>query len=160
MRQWLLAILLSITSVFAHAVDVGGQAPRFKMPGPRGEVALSKSQGQVVLVNFWASWCGPCRKELPELESLYQQHKDKGFTIIGVNIDKERKNADQFIAKFRLSYPIGYDPESKIISAYKGKAMPTSYLLGRDGKVKKIFLGYTKKKFPKMRDDILAEIAR
>lgn len=160
MRTGIFIFVIALIANSAQALEVGDRALDFKLPGHNGDrISLSKYPGYVVLVNFWATWCSPCQKELPELQKLQTQLNDKGFTIIGVNLDKSRNNANKFIEKFKLSFPNGYDPESKIVAAYKGKAMPTSYLIGRDGKVHNIFLGYTSGKLVKMKKAIMAALS-
>lgn len=152
----MIAFLITTT---CFGASVGNPAPEITRHTREGTpLNIGKLQGQVVLVNFWASWCEPCRNELPELEKLYREQKDKQFTIVGINIDKRPENADKFIKEFNLSYPIILDPEAEVIKQFQAKAMPTSYLIDRAGVIKKVFYGYSAKKLPAMKNDIVALI--
>ena len=104
---------------------------------------LSELHGKVVYVDFWASWCGPCRKSLPLYENIYQQYKDQGLVILGVNLDQVEKDALRFMEKLEVSYPLvkGNDVAAK---AFGVSAMPSSFLIGRDGNILHKHLGFRK----------------
>jgi len=139
------AIALSALFLFGGCSPSGGrpeagprQAPRLTGKDIHGEyVALQDFLGQVVLLNVWATWCGPCRQELPELRELHERWKDRGFTVVGVSVDAA-KDADKVAGmarQFRLSYPIMLDPLGKSIEAFELRGYPTTFVLGRDGTV-------------------------
>ena len=132
-------------------------APDFTLASNKDQnIKLSEQLGNVVMINFWATWCGPCRKEMPELEKLYQRYQDAGFMMLGVNVETDRAAAEQFIAKNPVSFPILFDLESTASKAYDVKAMPTTVLVDRDGNIREVYKGYKAGAEKKYRDDIRA----
>ena len=106
------------------------------------EVSLSDFEGQVVMINFWASWCGPCRQEMPLLEGLYQRYQDLGFTLLGVNVDEDSSQAVDYLKKINVSFPVLFDRENSVSQAYDVIAMPSTILVARDGTLRYIHHGY------------------
>lgn len=104
---------------------------------------LERSRTVPVVVDFWASWCEPCLRELPELEKLHKQLASRGVVVIGVNIDRERKNADELIARLKLSFPSLYDPKGQVAEQYDPPKMPTSYVVDQQGVVRLVSEGFT-----------------
>ncbi|MFQ5589443.1 MAG: TlpA disulfide reductase family protein, partial [Nitrospiria bacterium] len=139
MGQWTKnAVFIFLFVLFAtgsaRGAGIGKPAADFTLPALNGEdIALTHYRGKVVLLNFWASWCAPCREELPELDRLHRHFQPKGFEVVGINIDKKRKNALKYAEKLDLSFQILLDPEAQVIERYPGRAMPISYLIGQDG---------------------------
>lgn len=115
-----------------------GQAP----PALNAETDLAALKGKVVLVDFWASWCEPCREELPELEMLHKKYADKGLHIIGVNVDEEKEAMDTFLASMPLSFAQIHDPAEEISGRWAPPTMPSSYIIDKDGNVQLIQVGY------------------
>jgi thiol-disulfide isomerase/thioredoxin len=111
------------------------------------EIRLSKYQGKVVLVDFWATWCGPCRMELPHFVELQDAYKKKGFSMIGVSLDQQGEEIVQNFAKqWKINYPIVVDGSGEVSYAFGGiRAIPSTYLIGRDGTIKETFVGYRPK---------------
>jgi thiol-disulfide isomerase/thioredoxin len=129
----------------SHAADKGNavMAADFTLASKaHGNLRLQEQIGSVVLINFWASWCGPCRQELPLLEEIQQQYADLGFTIFAVNVDKDSSKADVLLNDIPVSFPVLFDPDSKVSELYQVKAMPTTVIVDRDGKVRFVHLGY------------------
>lgn len=154
----LIAALLASSS--ALALEAGSPVPSLTLPSLNGNaVALDGFRDQVVLVNFWATWCGPCREELPALESLRQRYKDQGFEVVGVNVDSVSANAAAFVDRFKLSYTVVLDPEFAAARQFGADAMPISYLIGRDGRVARVFTGFSKKKLPLMEAAVAEVVA-
>ncbi len=119
------------------AATVGGNAPDFTLKSNSGDnLKLSEYEGEVVMINFWATWCGPCRQEMPALEQLYQKYKDLGFVILGVNIDEDSSKTKDFLAKRPVNFPVLYDTKKQVSDLYNVVAMPTTYLIDRDGKLR------------------------
>ncbi len=148
-------ILLVVSVQSAQAGGVGEQASGFSLPAlSGGEIGLEAYQGKVVLLNFWASWCSPCKEELPELEQLHLHFHDHGFEVVGINIDKKQKNALKIVERFGLSFPVLLDPNAEVIQRYPGRAMPISYLIDQEGAIRNVFFGFNRKKLPQMRASI------
>jgi peroxiredoxin len=127
----------------ASAGELSGTAPDFDLVARDGShVALADLQGQVVMVNFWATWCGPCRQEMPHLEALYQRYSDLGFTLLGVNVEEDPSGADEFLAETPVSFPILFDPENRVSELYNVVAMPSTVMIDRTGEMRFIHHGY------------------
>jgi len=142
MRNVMLVVLLMFGTVLG-AKEVSGPAPDFTLASSSGKnIKLSELRGEVVMVNFWASWCGPCREELPLLDDLYQQYRDYGFTLLGVNVDENRAAADKLLEQIPVSFPVLYDPNSAVSELYQVDAMPSTILIDRDGNLRHLHRGY------------------
>jgi cytochrome c biogenesis protein CcmG, thiol:disulfide interchange protein DsbE len=125
----------------------GAPAPAFSLPTRSGEqVSLESLKGKVVLVDFWASWCGPCQKSFPWLAQLHQRYADKGLVIVAVNLDKKREAAEVFLHANAAPFLVAFDPAGKTADAYKVAAMPSTYLIGRTGVLELTHVGYDPKK--------------
>jgi len=140
-------ILLLITSLFAsasvYAGAIGGKAPDFTLKSKSGKnIKLSEYRGNVIMLNFWASWCGPCRQEMPALELLYKKYKNLGFVILGVNVDEDISKANKLLDIIPVSFPILYDKSKKVSALYNISAMPTTYLIDRDGNFRFLYKAY------------------
>ena len=118
-------------------------APEFSLPGKAGDaVSLGKLKGQVVMVNFWASWCGPCRTEMPLLDQIYKKYNAAGFTMLGVNVDSDSTDAEKFLSQVPVSFPVVFDKENKVSKLYAVNAMPTTVFIDRHGNVRTLHRGY------------------
>lgn len=117
----------------------GKEAPEIKLPSPDGtEIALSSLRGKVVLIDFWASWCGPCRREMPNVVNAYKKYKNKGFEIYGVSLDKDKESWLQAIAKDGITWPQVSDLQfwnSEVVRLYSIEGIPFTVLLDREGKI-------------------------
>jgi peroxiredoxin len=137
-----LASIVSLT-VSAASIAPGAPAPAFQLHSSGStELSLSDLKGQVVLINFWASWCGPCRQEMPVLEQLYKKYKAAGFTLLGVNVEPKSADAQDFLKATPVSFPILFDTDSKVSKLYEVAGMPSTVILDRTGKVRYIHHGY------------------
>ena len=99
-------------------------------------------RGQVVMINFWASWCGPCRQEMPLLDKLQRHYRNLGFTMLGVNVEEQHQGAQKFLKQVPVTFPILWDSTHKVSQAYDVKAMPSTVIVDRDGKVAYLHPGY------------------
>lgn len=129
-----------------HAAAALTRAPSFSLPAVHGQAALDSLRGRVVLVDFWASWCAPCRGSFPWMASLQKRYGPSGLEVVAINVDKERKLADLFLARFPAPFTVAFDPAGTTAQAYGVRAMPTSFLVGRDGQVLMTHPGFDPKK--------------
>ena len=137
------AMALVLTAGTAFAGDAGGPAPAFTLTTPEGQPgALSQYKGQVVMVNFWATWCGPCQQEMPLLDQMYKKYKPAGFTLIGVNVDKDAPPVKELLARKPVSFPVLLDPANQVSKAYHVDEMPSSVIIDRKGEIRYIHRGY------------------
>ena len=118
------------------------EASDFEVATPEGgQLRLRDFRGKVVFLNFWATWCIPCRREMPAMEKLYREFRDQGFTIIAMNLNEPVAAVRAFVKELDLTFPIGIDPGMVNFSVYGGRALPTSYLIGREGNILGIIIG-------------------
>jgi cytochrome c biogenesis protein CcmG, thiol:disulfide interchange protein DsbE len=120
----------------APAVEAGQPAPAFSLPTAAGEtVALESLRGKVVYVDFWASWCGPCKRSFPWMNELQEKFGARGFAVVAVNVDRRREDARRFLDAVPARFTVVYDPEGRTPAAYAVPGMPTSYLVDARGNV-------------------------
>ncbi len=139
------AALVCATALAADASgnSQGKAAPDFTLDSRTGKpVSLAQYKGQVVMLNFWASWCGPCKQEMPLLEDIQKKYGKLGFTLIGVNVEPDSKAANAVLEKIPVSFPVVYDTESKVSKAYDVSGMPASVFIDRKGQVRLLHRGY------------------
>ena len=160
-RMLCLAALAALPAL-AGTVDTlraGAPAPAFELKSNSGKpVSLGALRGQIVLVNFWASWCGPCRKEMPILEQLNRQYRAKGVTLVGVNVEPNTAAAVDWLKATPVSFPILFDVDSKVSKLYQVEGMPNTVILDRKGNVRYIHRGYQPGAENEYRDQIRALI--
>jgi len=140
-----LALLASVMFFVStgQAGEIQGKAPDFTLKSASGKnLKLSEHRGEVVLLNFWASWCGPCRKEMPYLEQIQEKYADYGFTVMGVNVEEDSSKAKKMLKDIPVSFPILYDTSNSVSKAYKVSAMPTTVIIDRDGNMRYLHKGY------------------
>ncbi|MFQ5580776.1 MAG: redoxin domain-containing protein [Nitrospiria bacterium] len=119
-------------------------------------ISINQLKGRVVLIDFWATWCDPCREELPELNALYQELQSQGVEILGISVDRKRENVDEFISKHSIRFPIIHDQNKAISDDLRPRAMPTAFILDQGGVVRHVHLGYKKSYLQLYRDEIKA----
>jgi peroxiredoxin len=143
-RRTLLAMaLLAAASAAGASVSPRSQAPDFtlrQIDGPN--LRLNEQRGRVVMVNFWATWCGPCRIELPHLSRLHEKYRGSGFLMLGVNIDEDPAQAKALVAKLGLKFPVLLDTDKRVVGAYDLNAMPATVLIDKDGRARHVHRGY------------------
>lgn len=138
----LICTVLAATSLASSGLE-GQMAPDFALKSSTGEnLRLSEYRGDVVMINFWATWCGPCRQELPLLEELYLRYERFGFSLLGVNIDDDSRSAMQMIDELGVSFPVLFDVRKEVSELYNVETMPLTVIVDREGKVRYVHLGY------------------
>jgi len=143
MRNRIAAVVAALALALPALADPSGPAPQFTLASKAGtDVSLSQYKGQVVMINFWASWCGPCRQEMPLLESIYKKYNRMGFTMIGVNVEPDSKAANEWLKATPVSFPILYDRDSKVSKLYNVAGMPSTVIIDRNGNLRKLHRGY------------------
>lgn len=140
-----IALVLSmlVLPMNVQALTIGQTAPDFTLKNRQGKnLNLTEQRGKVMLVNFWASWCGPCRKEMPVLQNLQDKYADLGVEVWGINVEQENQAGKDFLADLDLSFSIFFDQKNKLSATYQVEAMPTTVIIDRDGVVRYVFRGY------------------
>lgn len=122
-------------SASGHAFEKGDKIADFTLPGKAGTVKLSDMAGSVIYLDFWASWCGPCRQSFPWMNQMQAKYKAKGFQVLAVNLDTKTDDAIKFLAQVPANFTVAFDPKGQTPRVYGVKGMPTSFLIDRNGKV-------------------------
>ncbi len=140
MRRFLLAALafslIATPTGAVHRVQIGKPAPDFSLPALGGKkISLAGFKGKAVFLNFWATWCPPCKEEMPSMEKVYREQKGRGLEILAISIDKGGKEVEGFQKEFGLSFPILLDPDNLVAALYELAFVPTTYLIDRAGNV-------------------------
>jgi peroxiredoxin len=137
------ALLAAASLAAVPAIAPAGAAPDFTlrtMDGPN--VRLQEQRGRVVMVNFWATWCGPCRQEMPQLNRLYEKYRASGFVLLGVNVDDDARKAAEVAAKLGVKFPVLLDTDKAVSKRYDLATMPSTVIIDRDGTVRYVHRGY------------------
>ena len=143
MKKMILALALVGAGVAFAGVQKGQRAPEFSLPSLKGStVALSQLRGKVVLVDFWAQWCEPCKKELPQLDRLSKEYAPKGVVVLAINIDKQRDNAERMVKQLGLTLDVLLDPAGSVAGTYDLPKMPTSFVVDKKGIVRYVNEGF------------------
>lgn len=130
-----LACFLAIFSQPSMAMAVGESAPAFELPGNSGSVTLASLKGKVVYVDFWASWCGPCKQSFPWLNEMQAKYGSKGFQVVGINVDAKTADAKTFLTEVPAKFAVAFDEKGVTPKQFGIKGMPSSVLLDGNGKV-------------------------
>jgi len=138
-----LLILFFTTAVLARD-NIHQPAPAFTLAGIETPITLAQFKGKVVLLDFWASWCGPCRQSFPWMNAMQEKYQAHGLEILAINVDKERQLADEFLKKLPANFTIAFDPDGLVAAKYQLKAMPISFLIDRKGVIRQQHLGFHK----------------
>ena len=141
-------LFLLALALFMNAVQPAEAAPAigFSLPTQSGNVSLDSLHGKVVLVDFWASWCAPCRQSFPWMADLYARYSSKGLAIVAINLDKKKELADVFLQDFDVPFIIAFDPSGKTAETFSVQAMPSTYLVSPNGAVLYSHPGFDPKK--------------
>ena len=159
-KAFTLTIAISVAGI-GLADAAKKPAPNFTLKSMSGQnLKLSEMTGNVVLINFWASWCGPCREEMPYLNALHKKYEALGFTVIGVNVEQQSKDAKGFLRNTPVDFPILLDNKNKVSKMYNVVAMPTTVMVDRDGNMRYLHKGYKpgdEKKYAKVVKKLIRE---
>jgi cytochrome c biogenesis protein CcmG/thiol:disulfide interchange protein DsbE len=140
-RRGVLLLLLLALAVPASSKTARGDSPNppvaasFELPTRDGTVALDSLRSKVVLVDFWASWCGPCRQSFPWLSAMSERYGENGLVVVAINLDKDRDLAQAFLRQFSPPFIVAFDPEGKTAEAFNVTTMPSSFLVSRSGRL-------------------------
>ncbi|MCL5023080.1 MAG: TlpA family protein disulfide reductase [Nitrospirae bacterium] len=138
---------------------IGASAPDFVLKEVNQKtVSLSGLKGNVVLINFWATWCPPCRGEMPSLNKLYRDYRNRGLVVLAVSTDRSIDSVRDYLSSHPVDFPVLIDSDSKVARRFKVFSLPTSYLLDRNGKVLRRFLGEEEWESPSVRKTIEAAL--
>ena len=129
----------------------GAIAPAFALDGPDGTtVRLEDLRGDVVYVDFWASWCPPCLQSFPWMNAVAERFRAEGLRVVAINLDGDREAAERFLADVRADFDVAFDPDGTSAEAYGLLGMPSSYVVGRDGRVTFAHVGFRRKDAPEL----------
>jgi len=142
-RSLILTLLLSLFSTISQADTLSDF-----------ETQLAQYKGKVVYVDFWASWCVPCRKSFPWMNDMQKQYADEDFTILSVNLDAQQSLAKDFLTEVKANFPVFYDPKGKVAKAFKLKGMPSSFIVNKAGEIVSAHVGFTESKKAKYQTEI------
>ncbi len=155
-----LALVALVIAFYLPSSFAAQKAPDFSLKSDKAVVKLSSYRGQVVYVDFWASWCKPCRKSFPFLNEMHKRYQNKGLKVIGINLDTTPSDAKRFLNKFPAQFTIAYDPEGKTPQQYKLSVMPTSYLVDRNGNLINIHKGFKEGQAAEIESIIVKALSR
>ena len=154
------ALCFAMATGPATAVEKGAMAPDFDLPGAAGSVSLAQYRGKVVYLDFWASWCGPCKLSFTWKNAMQTKYAAKGLQVVSINVDAKRDDATKFLAANPATFAVGFDPQGRTPALYAVKAMPSSYLIGRDGRITFLHRGYTPDDGAKLEQEIRLTLER
>ncbi len=159
LKTLLFASLLCLScNATSYALEAGSKAPDFSLPGVQGTVELSSTAGSVVYVDFWASWCGPCKQSFAWMNAMQDKYRAQGLKIIGVNLDTKTEDARKFLTQTPAHFTVAFESKGVTPKNYGVKGMPTSFLVGRDGKIIFQHLGFKEADREKLEKEIKAAL--
>ncbi len=143
----------------AQAVEAGATVPDVELPGLVGVAKLSDIKGKLVYVDFWASWCGPCKQSFPWMNEMQRKYGERGLRIVAINVDAKRADADRFLAANPVDFSLAFDGKGESAKRFAVKAMPTSVLVGADGKVLYVHRGFRLEERAELEARLVAALA-
>lgn len=146
---------LFLLSIFSSSC-FAEKAPSFTLDGDNGSISLQQFRGKVVYIDFWASWCVPCRKSFPWMNAMQAKYKPEGLVVLGINLDEDKQAAKKFLQQIPAKFTIAYDPDGETPGKYQLAVMPTSYLIDRSGNIVGSHRGFKKSQTTEMEHKISA----
>lgn len=134
--------LACVAGTYAHAADVGSAAPSYSLATASGKVDSASVKGKLVYVDFWASWCVPCKQSFPWMNEMQAKYGDRGLHVLAINVDAKQADADKFLAQVPAKFQVAFDPTGQTPKQFAVKAMPSSYLVDGDGRVVYVHAGF------------------
>ncbi len=134
--------ILTLYGFLGSASAFSASAPGFKLEGQKKQIKLSDYRGQIVYLNFWASWCQPCRMSFSWMNKMQAMHGEQGFKVIAINLDESRQKANKFLKQIPANFDVAFDPRGNTAESYQVKAMPSSYIIDKNGNVIHANLGF------------------
>ena len=164
MKPKLLSLALTVALVFTAApglaVNLGQSAPALTVSDASGPLDMNQFKGKFLYVDFWASWCGPCVKSFPWMNEMQAKYGPQGLVILGVNTDSKREDADKFLARVPAKFRIAFDPRGDAATLYEVQAMPSSFLIGPDGKLLLKHAGYRDEQKAELEQSIASALSK
>jgi cytochrome c biogenesis protein CcmG, thiol:disulfide interchange protein DsbE len=159
-RHVVAGLAIALSSHYATALDVGQQAPDFDLTGQQGNVKLSDYKGKAVYLDFWASWCGPCKQSFPWMNEMQAKYAAQGFAVVGINVDAKQADATSFLQQTPAKFDVAFDAKGTAPRSYGIKGMPSSVLIGADGKVLAVHAGFKDEERTALEDAIKAALKK
>ena len=141
---WLSAVFFCTFEAFASELTIGSPVPNCPavFSNPSEKLDLAQYKGKVVLIDFWATWCPPCKKAMPFLNNLHREYSKAGLTVLGINVDEESTQATEYLKTAPVDYAMSFDPQGECPRVFEVKAMPSSYFVDKQGKLRAVHLGF------------------
>jgi cytochrome c biogenesis protein CcmG, thiol:disulfide interchange protein DsbE len=159
-RCGLAGLAIALGATCAAAIEVGQQAPDFDLTGQQGNVKFSDYKGKAVYLDFWASWCGPCKQSFPWMNEMQAKYAAQGFAVVGINVDAKQADATSFLQQTPAKFDIAFDAKGTSPRSYGIKGMPSSVLIGPDGKVLMVHAGFKEEERTALEDAIKAALKK
>jgi thiol-disulfide isomerase/thioredoxin len=159
LRTLVIAAITTLSGAAAMALEPGQPAPAIDLAGTQAPVSLASLKGKVVYVDFWASWCGPCKQSFPWMNEMQAKYGSKGLQIVAVNVDAKREDADRFLTEIPANFTVAFDAKGDSPKRYQIKGMPSSVLVGPDGQVIRVHAGFRPDERRAQEDAIVAALA-
>lgn len=150
--------LLALTLFLASSASFAEKAPGFTLESDNGKVSLEDLKDKLIYVDFWATWCAPCRTSFPWMNEMNKKYKDKGLKILAINLDNKRGRVKTFLEKYPAEFTILYDPEGKTADDFKVKVMPSSYFINDKGEIVGNHFGFRSKDADALEQEIIKQL--
>jgi len=156
------ALLTSAACFTVNATNVGQPAPQFTLPTLQQDqpTALKQYAGKVIYLDFWASWCAPCRTSFPLLDKLHEKLKAQGFTVVAINLDEDKANAEKFLQEFPVGFTVLRDAKGEWADQFVVESMPTSFIIDKQGVVQNIHHGFASDDIKELEEKIMTLLAK